>query len=155
MQNASRPWNWTPSPGMNRMMSAILRLPLVHRMLSSQILLLTFTGRKSGKTFTTPVEYNREGDQVLLLTKRFRPWWRNFQSPASVTVRIAGRVIHGQAQSITDEAAMVPTITRFLETHTQDAQIYGVRRDAAGKVNAADVRALAPRLVVIQIALGR
>lgn len=43
-----RPWDWTPSPTMNSFMSTVLRTPLLHRMLSGSMLLITFTGRKSG-----------------------------------------------------------------------------------------------------------
>jgi len=39
----------------NQAMQTILRSPL-HGMVSSTVLLITFTGRKSGNTYTTPVD---------------------------------------------------------------------------------------------------
>jgi hypothetical protein len=153
MQMQTRSWDWTPTPGQNRVMSIILRLPLINRILSREILLLTFTGRKSRKTFTTPVGYHRDGDKLTLLTKRFRPWWRNFQTPAPVKALIAGKWISGQAQALLDESITVPIIAALMEAHEREAQIYGVKRDPNGKPDMADVRMLAPKVVVIQIAL--
>jgi hypothetical protein len=50
-------------PYVNAAMKFVLRSP-VHGMVSQTVLLFTFTGRKTGKVFTTPVSYSRDGDQV-------------------------------------------------------------------------------------------
>ena len=44
----------TVPPIVNRAMKFMLRSPL-HSIVDKKILLVTFTGRKSGKTYTTPV----------------------------------------------------------------------------------------------------
>ena len=51
----------------NPTVGAILRSPL-HGVMSGSLLLLTFTGRRSGRRITTPVGYQREGDTLRLLT---------------------------------------------------------------------------------------
>ncbi len=48
-------------------MKFLLRSP-IHGMVSKTVLLITFTGRKSGKSFTTPVDYSQEGVQVSLFS---------------------------------------------------------------------------------------
>jgi F420H(2)-dependent quinone reductase len=45
----------------------VLRSPL-HFMLSDNVLLLTYTGRRSGKRYTNPVSYSRAGDVVTIFT---------------------------------------------------------------------------------------
>ena len=45
----------TVPPLVTRAMKLVLRSP-VHKMVSKTVLLITFTGRKSGKTYTTPVD---------------------------------------------------------------------------------------------------
>jgi len=45
----------------NPIMKWILGSPL-HRVVSKSTMLVTFTGRKSGKQYTIPVNYVREGD---------------------------------------------------------------------------------------------
>ena len=49
----------------NPFMKTVLRSPL-HGMISRRLLLITFTGRKSGKVFTTPISYEQEGATLLL-----------------------------------------------------------------------------------------
>ena len=53
----------------NPVMRFILRSPL-HVIFSSGIMLITFTGRKSGRKFTTPVRYLQDGDTVTVSSRR-------------------------------------------------------------------------------------
>ncbi len=86
----------------NSIVPWLLRSPL-HFLASGQMMLVTFTGRKSGKVYTTPVEYCRDNERVIFFTQRGRVWWKNLRDGAAVTVRIAGRDLTGQAQAITDD----------------------------------------------------
>jgi hypothetical protein len=52
--------------------SLILRSPL-HQLMSGKYAIIEFTGRKSGRVYTTPVAYVRDGDRVLLSTDSH--WW--------------------------------------------------------------------------------
>ena len=49
----------TIPPLLNRFMSGLLRSPL-HGIVSRSVMLITFAGRKSGTTYTTPISYLRE-----------------------------------------------------------------------------------------------
>ncbi|MGE5408195.1 MAG: nitroreductase/quinone reductase family protein [Syntrophothermus sp.] len=81
-------------------MAAVLRSP-AHRLLSGSLLLLTVTGRRSGRRHTLPVGYARDGDLVYVLVGRYRAkrWWRNLIEPAPVRVRLRGEEIAGSAQA--------------------------------------------------------
>src|SRR5260370_1258126 len=72
----------------NPISKTILRSPL-HGMLSRQFLLITFTGRKSGKVFTTPAMYEQQGETLLLRVGY--PWWKNLRDGAAVRVRLRGK----------------------------------------------------------------
>ncbi|MFB9690829.1 hypothetical protein [Amycolatopsis plumensis] len=50
--------------------------PLVRRHLTQ----ITYTGRRSGRTFSTPVGYRRAGDVVTIrvMMPDAKSWWRNF-----------------------------------------------------------------------------
>ena len=52
-------------PWLNATMKFILKSPL-HGMLSKTILVLTFTGQKSGKIYSTPVSYSRQDGEVVM-----------------------------------------------------------------------------------------
>ena len=54
-------------------------------------MLITFTGRNSGRQFTTPVRYFRDGETVRSFTSAESQWWRNLRGGADVVLRIEGR----------------------------------------------------------------
>jgi hypothetical protein len=49
-------------------------------MASRSVMLITFTGKKSGKAYLTPINYARKGDQVTAFTGA--KWWRNSEGGA-------------------------------------------------------------------------
>ncbi len=72
-----------------------------HGMRSDQLLLLTFTGRKSGKEFTTPLRYMQEGE-TLQMTVVY-PWWKNLIGEATVRVLLRGQMRIGTAEVLPEE----------------------------------------------------
>jgi hypothetical protein len=56
--------------------------PLVKRgVMSGAMTIVTYVGRKSGKTFSTPVGYKRtgEGVRIMVALPDQKQWWRNFE----------------------------------------------------------------------------
>jgi hypothetical protein len=94
----------------NPFVSLILRSPL-RRMVSNR-LLLTFTGRKTGKVFTIPVGYTRE-DETLTRFSEYG-WWKNLRGGAPVTVRLHGRRRTGRAEAIEDRAVVLAAAARLV-----------------------------------------
>jgi hypothetical protein len=78
----------TVPPFINQTMKLVLSSP-VHGMVSKTILLINFTGRKSGKTYTTPVSYSQTNDQVFIFTHA--AWWKNLLCTTPVTLLLRGR----------------------------------------------------------------
>ena len=64
-------------------------------------MIITFTGRKSGRKYGTPVSYFREGDQVVCFTHS--PWWKNIGGGSEVKLRIQGENRIGHAVAITND----------------------------------------------------
>lgn len=102
----------------NPAISALLRSPL-HPLLSQVMISITFTGRKSGRRFTTPVAYSRQGKTLYVLANG--PWWRNLRGGAPVTVWLQGIERCGRAFATDDPAELLPFLRRRL------AEIGGVR----------------------------
>jgi deazaflavin-dependent oxidoreductase (nitroreductase family) len=70
---------------------ALLRSP-AHRLLSGSVLLLEYTGRRSGQRRALPVMYAPAGDDLVVMAGHptTKTWWRNFgpsPRPVQVTVR--------------------------------------------------------------------
>ena len=73
----------------NKFPMLLLRSPL-YDLMSKSVLLLTFTGYKSGKKYTTLVTYLREDDEVLMTTAS--PWWKNLRGESGASVMRPGEV---------------------------------------------------------------
>ena len=81
----------------NPLVVRLLRSPL-HRLLPG-VMLITVTGRHTGRRYTTPVQYVFDQDAVYVLTRDDRSWWRNARGGATVSLRMRGRRFRGNAES--------------------------------------------------------
>ncbi|HUS16688.1 MAG TPA: nitroreductase/quinone reductase family protein [Chloroflexia bacterium] len=93
----------------NPVMRMLLRSPLGARM-GGVLLLLTFKGRKSGATFTTPVGYHRRDGELVVFTES--PWWRNLRGGAPVRLLLERRRVRAWADA-TDDPAVVLEYTQY------------------------------------------
>ena len=80
-----------------------LRSPL-HGALDGSLTLLTYRGMRSGREITLPVQYARDGDQVVVLVghPERKRWWRNFRGPREVRLRLDGRDWTGRGRLTAD-----------------------------------------------------
>jgi deazaflavin-dependent oxidoreductase (nitroreductase family) len=141
----------TVPPLVNHAMKLVLRSP-VHGMVSKTILLITFTGRKSGKTYTTPVSYSQFDDQVYVFTHA--TWWKNLRSGTPVTLRLRGREVRGLAEPVAeDKQAIAARLIAHLRKVPSDAGFYGVTFDDHRNPRAEEVEKAAQTVVMINIRL--
>lgn len=116
----------------NPIMSLILLSPL-HGLLSKNTLLITVTGRKSGKTYTTPVGYVRSDDELLIVSSPDRTWWRNLRDGAAVKVRLQGREMNGHGLALEDQSAIAENLIGLLKAAPQYQKYLGVSLTADGR----------------------
>lgn len=139
----------TVPPFVNNTMKFVLRSP-VHGMVSKFILLITFTGRKSGKTYTTPVSYSQENDQVYIFTHA--NWWKNLCGGASVTLCMHGQERKGWAEPVAeDKDAIAAELSAHLRKVPSDAKYYSVTLDQYGNPRAAEVEKAVQSVVMIRV----
>ena len=106
---------------MGRSHRAIYRLTrgrVLGRVAGMPVLLLTTTGRRSGRTRTTPLTYFESGSDLVIIASNGGEdsppaWWLNLQADARATVTIGTRSRSVTARGATDEerAHLWPTIT--------------------------------------------
>lgn len=84
----------------NPLMRALLASPL-HGLLSDRLALITFTGRRSGRSYTIPVIYELDGELLRIPVEwpQRKRWWRNLRDEAPVQLRLRGRPRHGRARA--------------------------------------------------------
>ena len=121
-------------PLANRVMALLLCSPL-HFLASGSIMLVRFTGRRSGARRATPVRYLREGERRLVcLTSRRTAWWHNFREAASVELQLAGRRVSATAEAFPEADVEIDAVLRrMLAAHPSDAAYHGIvgRRGAS------------------------
>jgi len=136
---------------LNKTMKFLLRSPM-HGMVSKTILLITFTGRKSGKTYTTPVSYSQDGEQVYIFTHA--NWWKNLHRDQPITLRIRGREFQGYAETVSeDKQAVAAGLAEHLRKVPSDAPYYAVNLDENKNPNDQDVDQAVETVVMIRVRL--
>jgi len=133
----------------NDFMAWVLRSPL-HGMLSNGIMLLTITGRKSGKKYTTPVGYYVEGNYMWVITSRERTWWKNLQGGAKVDLLLKRKPVTGFADVDLDEKSVEVRMVEYLRHVPQAAKQMKVRMED-GKPNQEDVANTAKDRLFVKI----
>jgi hypothetical protein len=136
----------------NRIISWLLSSPL-HGLLSENVMLIRVTGRKSGRIYTTPVNYVRDGGIRWVTSFRNRTWWRNLKGGAPVSVLLAGKELSGQGQAIVDAEDVAESLRGFFQKVSGRAKYFGVRLDPEGRPDAQDCSRAAQEHVIIRIEL--
>ena len=95
----------------NPLIKAVLLSPF-HGVLSKELMLITFTGRKSHRTITTPVSYYEEADTVNLFTRG--NWWKNLRSGVHVTLRVRGRNLQGTAETYVQTDEVIAGVSTYI-----------------------------------------
>ena len=76
----------------------LLRSPM-RRLLDWGLMLVTVTGRRSGRVYTIPVGYQRDGDAIVVLVSKpsRKQWWRNYRERRPIGGWLRGRAVRGHA----------------------------------------------------------
>lgn len=94
----------------NKLVVGLRDAPLVGKLVRKGITVVSYTGRKSGRTFTTPVGYQRKGDTVNIqvMMPDSKNWWRNFSGEGGpLTLELDGAERTGHATSHRDDKGRV------------------------------------------------
>jgi deazaflavin-dependent oxidoreductase (nitroreductase family) len=133
----------------NDFMAAVLRSPF-HGVLSNGMMLITVTGRKTGRKYTTPVGYYREGDYLWVITSRERTWWRNLQGGAEVELFLKRAFVKTLAELAQGEKSVEAGMLEYLRHVPQAARPMGIRVDN-GKANPEDIVRVAKDRLFVKI----
>ena len=137
-------------PLINRVMRLLLNSPL-HGVMSGSVMVVYFTGRRTGKRRWTPVRYLRQTDaSVACLTGRETGWWPNFLQPRDVELQLAGRRVAACAHARPDDAQLKSSVLReTLERFPADAPYHGIVAKRGRKVTDAQFEQAVARDVVV------
>ena len=132
-------------------MAWVLRSPF-HGVLSNGMMLITVTGRRTGKSYTTPVGYYEEGGYLWVITSRDRKWWRNLEGGAEVELLLKRRRVNGMAATELDPKAVETRMFDYVKYVPQAAKPLGIRVQE-GKANPEDIARTAQDRLFVKIKL--
>lgn len=114
----------------NRIVRGLLRTPLLGRVVGRRLVTVYVVGRKSGRRYTVPVAYTRDGSDLLIGTSF--GWGRNLRTGEPVTVRFTGRPQLADVQVLSDEADVVDAYSTMVRDNHNFAKFNEIGFDPAG-----------------------
>jgi hypothetical protein len=106
-----------PPQALLKVVNPVLRLALRTPLGSAlkQFMVVSFTGRKTGRRFSVPVSaHHLDGDLYVILEAK---WKYNFRDGAPADVLHNGRTTHMHGQLITDPAAVADIVHRVASSY--------------------------------------
>lgn len=127
-----------------------LRSPL--HVFVGETMLITVTGRNSGRKITLPVNYLCEGNDLWVLSSRDRTWWRNLTTNPCVEVRLHGHDFRGAAEVMLRPDEVATRLMTYLFQVPSAARSIGVRVEK-GVPNREDVDRVACERLFVRVRL--
>jgi len=140
----------------NPLIVGILRSPL-HFMLSPGLLLLTVTGRRTGRRYTIPVGFQRDAERFVILVSKARRknWWRNFIEPAPVEMLVARKELRGMGWVVQPESfEFRKNAERTFKRMPWLGKQFGIEYDASTGLTDDQVAHLAVEGAMVQVELA-
>ncbi|MDQ2941645.1 MAG: nitroreductase/quinone reductase family protein [Chloroflexota bacterium] len=131
----------------NPIMKRLLRSKL-HWPWSRWFAVVEWTGRRSGRRYSTPVAYLLRGEEVWVTTGD--AWWRNLRSNPLMHVWLAGKQVVGDAAPVTDSLESAQLHATLFQVRPFFARLAGLPPRPGGPVIA---RAINAGRVLVRIRL--
>ena len=133
---------------LNPIMMVVLKSPL-HSIVSNQIMIITFTGRKSGKEYSIPISYYQEERTVCCFTHA--GWWVNIGEGSVILLRIQGNEYQGIAKAFPEDTDLqAEYLRKMLKALPSNAFAYNVSLDENGDPDEEQVRQAVMTTVMIK-----
>ena len=112
-------------------MRVVLGLPFPTP-LSANLMLISYTGRKSGKAYRQPVSYARDGE--TLLTPGGGRWTLNLAGGRPVRIRLRGRDLLATGELVTDAAEVEQLLGVITRENPRAARFIPIPRRPDGRL---------------------
>lgn len=136
----------------NWFMKAVLNSPL-YALLGNSIALITFTGRKTGQVYATPINVIKDDDRFTVISLKSRNWWRNLRGGRPAVLRVTGQEHRVRAQVLEAREEVAAGLEEHLKRHPGSARYLNVRLAPDGQPICQDLARAAEEHVVIRLQL--
>ncbi len=121
----------------NAVARALLRVPLLDRLVGRRLIVIDVVGRSSGRLYRVPVAYTRHQGEILVGTPF--AWGRNLRTGEPVTILLKGRRVSADVTVLTDEPDVVAAYEVMARDNRQFAAFNKIGLDAAGNPDPEDL----------------
>lgn len=136
----------------NDFVKFLLRTPL--HVLMGNTMLITVTGCKTGRKYSTPVGFFRENGCLWVMTSRDRTWWRNVRNGANVSLLLSGKSTDAFAEAELNEKVVEARLGEYIHHVPMAAKSLGIRME--GKTpDPADIQRVAKDRLFVKIQPAR
>lgn len=101
--------------------------------LGGNLMLISYTGRKTGKAYRQPVSYARDGD--VLLTPGGGRWTLNLRDGRPVRLRLRGRDVSARPELVTDPAEVERLLGAIARENPRAAKFVPIPRLPDGRLD--------------------
>jgi deazaflavin-dependent oxidoreductase (nitroreductase family) len=130
----------------------LLLVSPVHGFWSKSLLVIGFKGRKTGRSYETPVRYVETGEVIQCFTSKSGKWWRNVAATDRVTLLVRGVESTYQSQLIIDDAERIgAALQRCLSLYPQDAAYHDITMGSDGNPNSDEFENALSNVVLIEL----
>jgi hypothetical protein len=137
----------------NPLMRSVLRSS-THSVMSKTTAVITLTGKKTGKEYSFPVNYQREGDIVLISSLRDRTWWKNLRGGAKVSLLLAGVDYEGIGEVFESPFEVEIYLGEYLQLNSNYPRYFEVGVDEEGSFYPEDLAKAAENRVMVRVVLS-
>jgi len=125
----------------------------LHFLVSGDLLVASFRGRKSGKRFATPLSYVEKDGRLYLCTRpEVATWWKNMRDEAPVQITWLGRPTPARASVLESSSAEAMLGFRtFLSRNPGTASLLYNVNATGGELNEADVLREVTQSVIVRL----
>ena len=123
----------------NPVVAFLARSPL-HFLISHQVLVIQFKGRKSGKQYLVPVSYHQHESSYTCVTLRSNIWWRNLKEVSHTKIWLKGALKNAQIDLEFNNDQIVESTLRDLVTNNRvDAYFAKIKLNKDGSPDSDDL----------------
>ena len=134
---------------LNKVIVYLLKSPL-HGLMSSSIMLLTFTGRESGRVYTIPVNYVQGEDAILSISQKDRTWWQNLGAGEAVSLVVRGEKRKAASYVVDDVTAVQAALQAVIHKSPRNAHYYQIRQFSDGEYDQDDILRAAEKAILVK-----
>jgi deazaflavin-dependent oxidoreductase (nitroreductase family) len=143
-----------PTPIANAFMKAILCSPL-YPLLGENLGVISVTGRKTGRRFSTPINVERRGKEFMVISSRSRTWWKNLLEGRPGGLRVGGKSIVVMARVVDRPAEVANELRKYFDRHPGFAKYFGIQPKDQGRILEEDLLRVANDRVIIFLVPGK